>query len=467
MTKKRYLALAAALSVLMCCTMPVYADETADVPDTDAVTVIEEEDTAYDTEEPTADPDAIDEPAPAEADEDTAADDIQPSDAAAEQTEAVEPAVEETADDIQPETAAEEPTEQVPAEEAPAVEEGSLVTDDAVYEANTVAKPTVTIKTAFGGRTVQFNCADTNAEIYYRFGTSTITTACDHVKAGETIFLDRPMTGNDAAMYFKAYKNGVWSPLAKWGVLNVQIAAPIITQSGAKSDNNYKVYTQTKDSYIIYTLDGTDPAIEEGTQKLKVTNGRIIWGTSGIVHVPAGKTIHARAIRCGLVTSGYVDKTAPYSITSSRWQDIPDYATLMKGRGYKAEDVTDQAKKIYDNNTTDYKRWEGVVIYDPVEYWTDAESCYSLIKKLYMDWYVDYLKNCGQYSSDIRTNTAYTLVLENSGKSTQGHDFQIYQIKFGRSIVGYLGLRGIGSTDKIDGKDVYKYTIDVYIFTGK
>ncbi|MBQ5311192.1 MAG: BspA family leucine-rich repeat surface protein [Oscillospiraceae bacterium] len=165
------------------------------------------------------------------------------------------------------------------------------------------AKPSVVIKTAFGGRTVQLNCADTDAEIYYNFGSSNITTSCNHVKAGESIFLNEPMTGNKAAMYFKAYKSGKWSDLGKWGVLNVQIAKPIIVVSGKVEDNNFRVYTQTKDSYIVYTLDGSDPSIKEGSSELKVTNGRLVWGTSTIVNIPKGRTIKAIAIRNGLVTS--------------------------------------------------------------------------------------------------------------------------------------------------------------------
>ena len=171
------------------------------------------------------------------------------------------------------------------------------------------AKPTTIIKTAFGGRTVQLNCADTDADIYYQFGSSNITSACEHVKAGETIFLNEPMTGTKAAMYFKAYKNGKWSALGKWGVLNVQIAKPLITPSGKASENNFKVYTQTKDSYIIYTLDGSKPSIEEGTQKLKVKNGKIVWGTTATINVPKGKTIKAIAVRCGLVTSDVMEYT--------------------------------------------------------------------------------------------------------------------------------------------------------------
>ena len=164
------------------------------------------------------------------------------------------------------------------------------------------SKPNVTIKTAFGGRTVTFTCSDPNAEIYYNIGSSNITTYCNHVKSGGTVFLDKPMSGSSAAIYFKAY-NGKWSPLGKWGVLNVKIAKPIITQSGAKSANNFKIYTQTKNSYIVYTLDGSTPSINQGSKKLSVRNGRIVWGTSTVVNVPKGRTVKAIAIRNGLVTS--------------------------------------------------------------------------------------------------------------------------------------------------------------------
>ncbi|MBR4224889.1 MAG: chitobiase/beta-hexosaminidase C-terminal domain-containing protein [Oscillospiraceae bacterium] len=165
------------------------------------------------------------------------------------------------------------------------------------------AKPTVSIKAAFGGRTVTFQSDSPENEIYYQFGSSNITADCDHIKAGGTIFLNRPMTGRDAAMYFKAYRGRRWSSPAKWGVLNVQIDKPLITPSGPASQNKFKIYTQTKDSYIVYTLDGTMPAIEEGTNKLKVSNGRLIWSTSGVIDVPKGRTVKAIAVRCGLVTS--------------------------------------------------------------------------------------------------------------------------------------------------------------------
>ncbi|MBQ5311367.1 MAG: chitobiase/beta-hexosaminidase C-terminal domain-containing protein, partial [Oscillospiraceae bacterium] len=156
---------------------------------------------------------------------------------------------------------------------------------------------------------VQLNCTDTDAEIYYNFGSSNITTSCRHIKPGESIFLSEPMTGNKAAMYFKAYKNGKWSELGKWGVLNVQIDKPIIVQSGPRSKNTFRIYTQTKDSYIVLTFDGSDPSIQEGTQQLKVTNGRLVWGTSTVETVPKGRTVRAIAVRSGLVTSEVAEYT--------------------------------------------------------------------------------------------------------------------------------------------------------------
>ena len=171
----------------------------------------------------------------------------------------------------------------------------------------TLAKPE--IKIAFGGRTVQLNCSDPDAEIYYNFGSSNITTECQHVKAGETIFVDTPRTGKDAFMCYKAYKDGEWSELGKWGVLNVKIDQPIIRQSGNKDSETFRIYTQAKNSYIVYTVDGTDPSIVEGSQQLTIKNGNIIWATDGKITVKKGQTVKAIAVRSGLVTSDVLTYT--------------------------------------------------------------------------------------------------------------------------------------------------------------
>ncbi|MBQ5311102.1 MAG: BspA family leucine-rich repeat surface protein [Oscillospiraceae bacterium] len=175
--------------------------------------------------------------------------------------------------------------------------------DPGYFTSDTVAKPTVAITAAFGGRNVKFNCVDPSVKIYYSFGSSAITTSCKSVQPGDSIFLDKPMTGSDAAMYFKAYKDGKWSELGKWGVLNVQIASPLIVRSGPASANTFKIYTQTKDSYIVYTLDGSVPSIKEGTNTVSVENGKFVWSTSAVITVPRGGSVNAIAVRCGLVTS--------------------------------------------------------------------------------------------------------------------------------------------------------------------
>ena len=180
---------------------------------------------------------------------------------------------------------------------------------EVVIGQGTPVAPKPSIAIAFGGRTGVFSSGTAGVDIYYQFGSSNITSACKHVKAGETIFLDEPMTGNKAAMYFKSYRDGKWSKVGKWGVLNVKIDEPLIVQSGRKNDNNFKIYTQTKDSYIVYTLDGTGPAIEEGIQSLKIKNGTMVWSTSKVINVPKGKTVRAIAIRSGLVTSDVMTYT--------------------------------------------------------------------------------------------------------------------------------------------------------------
>ncbi|MBQ7990919.1 MAG: InlB B-repeat-containing protein [Oscillospiraceae bacterium] len=198
--------------------------------------------------------------------------------------------------------------------EATVKREGAVITATAnfnnqTYTATVIAKPTFTIKTAFGGRTIQVNCDDPDADIYYSFASSNITTASEKVKDGDVIFLGEPMTGTDACMYFKTYKDGKWSVVCKRGILNVQLDKPLIVQSGKASDNKVKVYTQAKNTFIVYTTDGTDPVIEEGIQSLKITNGKMIWATSGVVSLPKGSTIKAIAIRSGYVTSDVAEYT--------------------------------------------------------------------------------------------------------------------------------------------------------------
>ncbi|MBQ5311861.1 MAG: hypothetical protein ILP19_07465, partial [Oscillospiraceae bacterium] len=128
------------------------------------------------------------------------------------------------------------------------VPDNTIYTDvSAEYQAEYFPeKPTIIVKTAFGGKTITFDCADTDADIYYNFGSSNINTSSRHAKVGETVFIDEPMA---TGIYFKSYKNGKWcKEVGKLGFNNVQIAHPIILQSGVASENKYKIYTQTANS---------------------------------------------------------------------------------------------------------------------------------------------------------------------------------------------------------------------------
>ncbi|MBQ5311527.1 MAG: chitobiase/beta-hexosaminidase C-terminal domain-containing protein [Oscillospiraceae bacterium] len=277
MNKKRTAALLAAL-VMTAGSVPAFAEDTADIIPADSVEEIA---------------------------------DIS-EDAVIEETEEAAPEEDAAAEVVSAESASEDTAEALPYE---------LIEDSADFEADALpAKPTITVKTAFGGKTISFACADTDAEIYYNFGSSAITTSSKHAKPGEVVFIDEPMA---TGIYFKSYKNGKWSrEVGKWGFNNVRIAKPIITQSGPASDNKFKLYTQTSNSYMVYTLDGSTPEIEEGTQTLKVKNGRIVWGTSTVLEVPAGRTINAIAVRCGLVTSEVMTFTNPNKATPVK-KEVP------------------------------------------------------------------------------------------------------------------------------------------------
>ncbi|MBQ8979288.1 MAG: leucine-rich repeat protein, partial [Oscillospiraceae bacterium] len=171
-----------------------------------------------------------------------------------------------------------------------------------------VAKPVYSATHVFGGRLVTFNCPDPSVEIYYEIGTSATTLKSKHVKPGTTVYIDDP---GKYALYCRSYKNGAWSDgVSKYGFNNIKIVTPRVVKSGT---DKYRIFCTDKDSFIIYTTDGTTPVIKHGIDnKLRVVNGKIALGTDNkwsndcVVSVGSGKEIRAIAVRSGLVDSDVV-----------------------------------------------------------------------------------------------------------------------------------------------------------------
>ena len=129
-----------------------------------------------------------------------------------------------------------------------------------VFSTNLEA-PKFAVKGVFGGRNVTFNCNYGTADIYYSTTTSNIKLTDAHVKAGETILFEDFY----GTLYAKAYLNGQWSNVSK-----LILKIPVVAKPTASISNGYIILTTaTPDSYIVYTLDGTAPTVENGV----ITNG--------------------------------------------------------------------------------------------------------------------------------------------------------------------------------------------------
>lgn len=143
-----------------------------------------------------------------------------------------------------------------------------------------VAAPKFVIKGIFGGRTVTLTSDSQGAVIYYKSGSSNITLEDQHIENGGTV----TFTNFYGTIYAKAYKDGVWSDVAKFILKIPVVNTPTITVEGNKAT----IRSTTPASYICYTTDGSKPSWE---------NGKRIANCGGTVTVEEGSTIRAVAVR--------------------------------------------------------------------------------------------------------------------------------------------------------------------------
>ncbi|MBQ5310442.1 MAG: cellulase family glycosylhydrolase, partial [Oscillospiraceae bacterium] len=167
-----------------------------------------------------------------------------------------------------------------------------------------VPAPVFTTNIVFGGKAVTITSDDPDAVIYYKLGSSDISTDSPSLPQGEALLFDEPFAGG---IYSKAYKNGRWSKLSKTGLNNVKLAAPVIQ----KTSDGIRIYSAAKNSYICYTTDGTVPSVRSGINKVEVTNGKFAYSTDITVSAEPGQTVKAVVVRSGLVTSDTSTYTVP------------------------------------------------------------------------------------------------------------------------------------------------------------
>ena len=191
-----------------------------------------------------------------------------------------------------------------------------------------VEAPEFKVTGYFGGRNVTMTSTTDDAVIYYKEGSSDISLDDNMVENGGTVSF-RDFNGT---IYAKSYKDGVWSSVSKF-VLNVPVVdTPTIEVNG----ETVTIMSNTPNSYICYTSDGTVPSWE---------NGKRIANSGGTVTISAGKVVRAIAVRSGFANSSEAKTYIPIQPVAFTVKGI------FGGRNVTMKSATDDVEIYYSTTT--------------------------------------------------------------------------------------------------------------------
>lgn len=145
-----------------------------------------------------------------------------------------------------------------------------------------VNPPSFEVKGYFGGRNVSFYSTSDDVLIYFSKSTSKLSVQDDFITNGGTVQIPA-YYGN---IYAKAY-----DPLSKcWSqVSRLILRIPSVNTPTVKQEGNYvRMDCSTPGSYLIYTVDGTDPSTQNGIK---------IWNSHARIYTGTNKTIKVIAVR--------------------------------------------------------------------------------------------------------------------------------------------------------------------------
>lgn len=146
--------------------------------------------------------------------------------------------------------------------------------------------PSFGVKGVIGGRNVTFKSATAGSRIYFSCTTSSLTTNDESVANGGTVLFENYY----GTIYARAYKDGVWSNVARLILKIPVVNKPTVTRSG----DYVTIRTTTPNCALYYTTDGTNPSPNHGTR---------ISGSSGKVALKQGSTIKVIAVRSCFTSS--------------------------------------------------------------------------------------------------------------------------------------------------------------------
>ncbi|MBQ5310492.1 MAG: leucine-rich repeat protein, partial [Oscillospiraceae bacterium] len=147
------------------------------------------------------------------------------------------------------------------------------------------------VRGVFGGRVVTFNSSVPDARIYFSSQTSRPTEGHQNVQSGESVLFEDFY----GTIYARTFINGVWGTSSRLILKIPVVKDPEISVSG----NTAVISTVTPDCYIIYTTDGTAPALD---------NGKRVFGRAS-VDITAVPRLRAIAVRNCFTNSNEVEKT--------------------------------------------------------------------------------------------------------------------------------------------------------------
>lgn len=243
-------------------------------------------------------------------------------------------------------------------EEATESEETEEAAENYEADAKAMAAPSFVVKGVFGGRNVTFNGPE-GSKIYYST-TSALTTNDKCVSAGETVLFENFY----GTIYAKAYLDGKWSNPAKLILKIPQCKVPVITQKTSKDGGAiWHVECATPEVYLIYTTDGTNPSLTNGTKVKNTSRGLDINVTSNSLKVMAVRscfsnseiTTESQSIISGdyLYNWNQQDKTATIVKYQGKETEIviPE-TTKFNGETYKIVGIEEEAFRYLDTLTS-------------------------------------------------------------------------------------------------------------------
>ncbi len=227
-----------------------------------------------------------------------------------------------------------------------------------------ISKPTGSISSVYGGKTVELACATSGASIYYT--TNGTTPSTSSMRYTSKITIDKSCT-----VQAVAYKDGEYSEIRSFSVTVGDlgtVSADKVTTTNYTTELPVTLSCGSSGAKIYYTTDGSDP---------RTSNSVAIFSSAIKLNKDTVIKAYARAL-------GYADTpvetfvykvTSAFTISGTVWDDTPGASTISNGiRAINSEPGISGINVYLINSTTAVKDTSVYYIQKAV---TDSNGKYS------------------------------------------------------------------------------------------